>query len=74
MDQVKKVGVVGSGTMGAGIVQLMVQNGYAAVMFDIDQDTVEKAKAGIESRLDRLVEKKKVSAAEMNLTLRKYKE
>ncbi|WP_227935173.1 3-hydroxyacyl-CoA dehydrogenase NAD-binding domain-containing protein [Alkalihalobacillus deserti] len=67
MDQIKKVGVVGSGTMGAGIVQLMVQNGYAAVMFDIDQDTVEKAKAGIESKLDRLVEKKKVSAAEMNL-------
>jgi 3-hydroxybutyryl-CoA dehydrogenase len=67
MDQIKKVGVVGSGTMGAGIVQLMVQNGYAAVMFDIDQVTVEKARAGIESKLDRLVEKKKISAAEMNL-------
>ena len=67
MDQIKKFGVVGSGTMGAGIVQLMVQNGYAAVMFDIDQVTVNKAKVGIESKLERLVEKKKISSAELNL-------
>lgn len=67
MDQIKKIGVVGSGTMGAGIAQLMTQNGYATVMFDIDQDTLEKARAGINSKLERLVTKKKISNEEMDL-------
>jgi 3-hydroxybutyryl-CoA dehydrogenase len=65
MVQIKKVGVVGSGTMGAGIAQLVIQNGYTAIMFDIDQETVNKAKIGIEARLDRLVQKKKASIDEM---------
>jgi 3-hydroxybutyryl-CoA dehydrogenase len=67
MNQIKKVGVVGSGTMGAGIAQLLVQNGYAAIMFDIDQETVNRAKEAIGSKLDRLVEKKKVSVTEKTL-------
>lgn len=65
MTQIKKVGVVGSGTMGAGIVQLVIQNGCTAIMFDIDQETVNKAKIGIEARLDRLVEKKKADMKEI---------
>jgi 3-hydroxybutyryl-CoA dehydrogenase len=67
MNQIRKVGVVGSGTMGAGIVQLLIQNGYATVMFDIDQATVDKAKAGIEARLERLVNKQKITMNEWNL-------
>jgi 3-hydroxybutyryl-CoA dehydrogenase len=65
MTHIKKVGVVGSGTMGAGIVQLVIQNGCTAIMFDIDQETVNKAKIGIEARLDRLVEKKKADMKEI---------
>lgn len=67
MSQIKKVGVIGSGTMGAGIAQLIVQNGCAAVLFDIDKETVEKAKESIGSRLKRLVEKKKISTEQMIL-------
>ncbi|MGJ9383161.1 3-hydroxyacyl-CoA dehydrogenase NAD-binding domain-containing protein [Salipaludibacillus sp. CF4.18] len=67
MDHIKKVGVIGSGTMGAGITQLMVQNGCATVLFDIDKETVDKAKESIGSRLERLVEKKKISTEEMIL-------
>ena len=67
MEQIQTVGVVGSGTMGAGIAQLIVQSGYVAVMFDIDQETISRAKSMIESKLDRLVEKKKASADEIHL-------
>ncbi|MEH7225495.1 3-hydroxyacyl-CoA dehydrogenase NAD-binding domain-containing protein [Bacillus sp. JJ1566] len=63
MQQIKKVGVIGSGTMGAGIAQLLIQNGYPVVLFDIDEGTVSRAKESIESKLDRLVVKEKISLA-----------
>lgn len=65
MTHIQNVGVVGSGTMGAGIAQLVIQNGYTAIMFDIDQETLNKAKLGIEARLDRLIEKKKANIDEV---------
>ncbi len=65
MKEIKKIGIVGSGTMGAGIAQLIIQNRYTAVIYDIDLETISRAKSGIESRLDRLVEKKSASAEEV---------
>ena len=65
MKAIEKIGVVGSGTMGAGIAQLIIQNGYTAIVYDIDQETVSLAKSAIESRLNRLVEKNRASAAEI---------
>ncbi|WP_449539006.1 3-hydroxyacyl-CoA dehydrogenase NAD-binding domain-containing protein [Ferdinandcohnia sp. Marseille-Q9671] len=62
MQQIKKVGVIGSGTMGAGIAQLVVQNGYPVVLFDIDEETVTRAKDSIKSKLNRLVEKEKITS------------
>ncbi len=63
MQQIKTVGVIGSGTMGAGIAQLLVQNGYPVILFDIDEATVARAKEAIESKLDRLVVKEKMTHA-----------
>ncbi|WP_413381672.1 3-hydroxyacyl-CoA dehydrogenase NAD-binding domain-containing protein [Alkalihalobacillus sp. 1P02AB] len=61
MDQMKKVGVVGSGTMGTGIVQLAIQNGYKTVMFDISKQAVQRAEEQLEKILARLVEKGRLS-------------
>ncbi|WP_077620774.1 3-hydroxyacyl-CoA dehydrogenase NAD-binding domain-containing protein [Litchfieldia sinesaloumensis] len=61
MQHIQKVGVIGSGTMGAGIAQLLVQNGYPVILFDIDEKAVTRAKETIESKLDRLVAKGKIS-------------
>jgi len=55
--QIKQVGVIGSGTMGSGIVQLMLQNGLQTVMYDIKEAMLEKAESSIFKRLDRLGEK-----------------
>ncbi|WP_066067889.1 3-hydroxyacyl-CoA dehydrogenase NAD-binding domain-containing protein [Neobacillus soli] len=65
MKQIEKIGIVGSGTMGAGIAQLMIQYGYTVIIYDIDLETVDRAKAAIESRLDRLVQKNRASAQEI---------
>jgi 3-hydroxybutyryl-CoA dehydrogenase len=66
MVEIKQIGVVGSGTMGAGIAQLIVQYGFSAVLFDIDENTIERAKSSIFSMLDRLAEKKKMGWEEVD--------
>ncbi|PLR81233.1 3-hydroxyacyl-CoA dehydrogenase NAD-binding domain-containing protein [Bacillus sp. V33-4] len=65
MEEIKTVGIVGSGTMGAGIAQLIAQSGFTGILFDIDEETVKRAKTSIESGLDRLAEKKKASIEEI---------
>ena len=41
--EIKKVGVVGMGSMGHGIVQLSAQNGYEVVAVDLDQKVIDHA-------------------------------
>ena len=60
---IRTVAVVGSGTMGAGIAQVCAQAGYKTILYDIKAEMLEKAKAGIEKGLDKLVELKKTDAA-----------
>ncbi len=57
----KKIGVIGSGTMGAGIVQVAAQAGYSVVMRDLNQEALDKGMKTIEKNLDRLVKKEKIS-------------
>ena len=55
MTEIQNVGVVGSGTMGAGIAQLLIQNGYNTILYDINEEAVNKATNNIFARLERLV-------------------
>ncbi|WP_429842919.1 3-hydroxyacyl-CoA dehydrogenase NAD-binding domain-containing protein [Brevibacillus sp. FIR094] len=61
---VTKVGVIGSGTMGAGIAQVAAQSGYTVVIYDIREEVVARALSGIFSRLERLYEKGKLTREE----------
>jgi len=54
---VNVVGVIGAGTMGAGIAQVAAAAGWSVRLKDVDEATVRSAIAGIETRFDRLVEK-----------------
>jgi 3-hydroxybutyryl-CoA dehydrogenase len=55
-----KVGVLGAGTMGAGIAQVAAQNGHQVVLVDLGQDVLDRANAGLKKVLDRLIEKGKM--------------
>ncbi len=59
----KKVVVVGAGTMGAGIAQVVADAGYDVVMGDISQELVERGLDLIRKSLDRAVEKGKLEAS-----------
>ncbi len=66
---VKKVGVVGAGTMGHGIAQVFAAAGYSVVLRDISDDLVSKGIAAIRKNLERMVAKEKISAAEKDAAL-----
>lgn len=58
------VGVLGAGTMGAGIAQVAAQKEYEVVLVDLNQDMLTKAEANLDKVLARLVEKNTISADE----------
>ena len=58
----KKVGVLGTGTMGAGIIQVLAQNGYEVVLRARRETSVEKGIATVNKNLDKMVAKEKITA------------
>lgn len=60
----KKIGVIGAGTMGSGITQAFASKGFKVVMRDLKPEFLEKGLAGIEKSLDRLVKKEKITEAD----------
>jgi 3-hydroxybutyryl-CoA dehydrogenase len=65
----KKVGVIGTGTMGAGIVQVLAQNGYEVVMRSRHQESVDKGLAKVEKNLSKMVAKEKISEDDKNAAM-----
>ena len=54
---IKKVCVVGAGTMGNGIVQVSAQAGYETAMVDVKQEFVDRGVSAIQGSLNRFVKK-----------------
>ena len=57
----KKIGVLGTGTMGAGIIQVCAQNGYEVVLRARRQSSIDKGIATVEKNLSKLVAKEKIT-------------
>lgn len=64
-----KVAVYGNGTMGRGIVQVLAQKGYQTVLLGRRQTSLDAAKSKLESGLQRLVTKEKITAQQMEQTM-----
>ncbi|MDR3305071.1 MAG: 3-hydroxybutyryl-CoA dehydrogenase [Clostridiales Family XIII bacterium] len=65
----KKVGVIGAGTMGAGIIQVIAQGGFEVAFTDAFEPAIEKGYALIEKNLTKLAEKERISADEKTAVL-----
>jgi 3-hydroxybutyryl-CoA dehydrogenase len=66
---IKKVAIIGAGTMGSGIAQVFAQKGYATFLFDLNEAILEKAKSIIEKNLTKAVESKRISQENKTATL-----
>jgi 3-hydroxybutyryl-CoA dehydrogenase len=69
LTEIRKVGVVGLGTMGAGIAQLSLQAGFETVGREVSAELSERGRATIERYLSRGVEKGRLSQTERDEAL-----
>lgn len=60
----KKIGVLGAGTMGSGIAQVIAQSGYKVILRDIKDELVEKGLETINKNLNRSVKKERITETE----------
>lgn len=56
-----KIGIVGSGAMGAGIAQVAASAGHEVYVYDNNAVSIEKAKTNLQTSLIKLIEKQKIS-------------
>jgi 3-hydroxybutyryl-CoA dehydrogenase len=69
LDQIKKIAVLGAGTMGNGIAHVFARAGYSVVLRDVEARFLERGLETIGKNLDREVKKEKITAADKPLTL-----
>ncbi len=63
------IGVLGAGTMGAGIAQVAAQAGHQVVLVDVNIEQLEKAKVSYSKVFDRMIEKGQINASEKETIL-----
>jgi len=66
-----KVGVIGLGTMGAGIVEVFARNGIDVVAAEIDEGALERGRAKLTGSVERAVARGKLSAEDRDALLAK---
>jgi 3-hydroxybutyryl-CoA dehydrogenase len=71
--KIKKVGVVGCGFMGSGIVQVCARSGYEVVAVEIGEQILSNGMATIEYYLGRDVKKGRISQQDKDLTMSRIK-
>ena len=64
----KKIGVIGIGTMGNGIAQVAAQSGFDVTVMDVDSTVLERGMDAISRSLDRLVKAFEKSEGEKGIT------
>ncbi len=71
--EIKRIGVLGAGTMGSGIAQVAAENGFDVVVRDIEESLVQKGMASIQKNLDKAVSKEKKTREEADKIINRIK-
>jgi 3-hydroxybutyryl-CoA dehydrogenase len=69
MNQIKTVGVAGSGTMGAGIAIVAARAGFKTIVFDTQQPALDRARKQTEGFFAKSVERKKLTQPQVDTML-----
>jgi 3-hydroxybutyryl-CoA dehydrogenase len=67
--EIRRIGVVGAGTMGHGIAQVAAQAGYETVLYDVTAELAQKGLARVGANLDQGIAKGKVKPEQRAETL-----
>jgi 3-hydroxybutyryl-CoA dehydrogenase len=71
--EINSVGVVGLGTMGAGIAEVFARNGLSVVAVEVTDSALERGRATLTGSTDRAVAKGKLSAADRDALLERVR-
>lgn len=71
--QIRRVGVIGAGTMGSGVAQLFAVAGYSVTVRDLKPQFLDRGMAAIAKSLDRLTSRGKLSPEDRNAALRRIR-
>lgn len=71
--EIKRIGVLGAGTMGNGIAQVAAQSGYEVVMRDIEQRFIDGGVESVKKNLSKGVKKGRITEEQMETTLSRIK-
>ncbi len=71
--EIKRIGVLGAGTMGNGIAQVAAQSGYEVVMRDIEQRFIDGGMESVKKNLSKGVKKGRITEEQMETTLSRIK-
>ena len=71
--EIKTIGVIGAGQMGSGIAHVSSLAGYDVKMFDINEDQLKKALAGIDGNMARQVSKERITAENKDAAIKRIK-
>ncbi|MEJ8851175.1 3-hydroxyacyl-CoA dehydrogenase family protein [Variovorax rhizosphaerae] len=65
MSEIKTIGVAGAGTMGAGIAIVCARAGFRTRVFDVNQQSIDRARGQTEAFLRKSVERGKLAAEKL---------
>ncbi|MBS3666692.1 MULTISPECIES: 3-hydroxybutyryl-CoA dehydrogenase [Halomonadaceae] len=65
----QKIGVVGAGTMGQGIAQVIIASGFDVCLYDVAEEQLSRAEESINKGLGKLVAKEKLSEADKHAAM-----
>ena len=66
LNDIKKVAILGAGTMGPGIAQTFAMGGYEVVMWTRSESTREKAKASLRTSLETFAEEGEIKPEDVD--------
>jgi 3-hydroxyacyl-CoA dehydrogenase/enoyl-CoA hydratase/carnithine racemase len=64
--RIKKVAMLGGGVMGSGIINLLLTNGFQAVLWDINDEALQKGVSAVRSTFAYPIKKKKMTPADLD--------
>ena len=70
--KITKVGMLGGGVMGTGIVNVLLKGGFNVVLWEINRQALEKALASIRKTFDYPIKQKKMTASDLETLLKDH--